>query len=236
MNYFIREIAISIAKIKFPSIKFLEKILSLYILSRDFSKVFETKCYDRRRTMWIDEIGKFCPSNFVFLEFGVWQGASIKYISSKFNDDGNQFFGFDSFIGLPEDWHTMTNIVKKNSFSVNGKQPIIKDKRVKFIKGWFQNTLPPFITNINKKIKRPLIVHYDSDLYSSTLFCLMEVDRLKVPYLAIFDEFPGHETRALYNYIQITGAKVEFKSRVSHSLRYPLQVVAKITPCTHFEV
>ena len=236
MHYFIREIAISIAKIKFPSIKLLEKVLSLFILSRDFSKVFLSKKYNRRRSMWVDNIKNFCSSDFIYLEFGVWQGSSIKYISNKFMDNSNQFFGFDSFIGLPEDWDTMTKVVNKSSFSVNGIIPKIKDKRVKFVKGWFQNTLPNFITDLSKKIEKPLVVHYDADLYSSTLFCLIQVDRLKVPYLAIFDEFPGHETRALYNYIQITGAKVEFIGRVSHSLRYPLQVTAVITPCDHFKV
>ena len=64
----------------------------------------------------------------------------------------------------------------------------------------------------------------------------MQVDRLKSEYLAFFDEIPGHETRALYNYVQATGARVRFLGRVGPSKNYPWQVAAMITPCKNYYV
>jgi hypothetical protein len=47
------------------------------------------------------------------------------------------------------------------------------------VKGWFQNTLPGFL---NAFTPRPrLVVHSDSDLYSSTLFTLASLNMLLVP-------------------------------------------------------
>ena len=118
-------------------------------------------------------------------------------------------------------------------FDVNGEIPRIDDKRVKFVRGWFQNTLPDFLART--KIHGDLIVHYDADLYSATLFVLMQIDALKLPYHAIFDEFTGHETRALRNYQQMTGARVEF---IGKTLGYgfPEQVSCLIEPSAEYEV
>ena len=105
------------------------------------------------------------------------------------------FFGFDSFLGLPEDW-TPEN--RKGKFDLQGAVPIFLDSRISVIKGYFQDTLPDFLHSF--KISGKLIIHFDADLYASTLYCLLELDKLKIPYYAFFDEFTGHETRALYNY------------------------------------
>ena len=74
-----------------------------------------------------------------------------------------------------------------------------------------------------------LIVHYDADLYSATLFVLTKIDDLKVPYLAVFDEFNGHEARALYNYCQAYMANVEFLGKTNPP-DYPEQVICRIIP------
>ena len=85
---------------------------------------------------------------------------------------------------MPSDWNDFN---PKGSFDVNGIMPNIEDKRIIFIKGWFQNSLNNFLKNY--KNEGNLVVHYDADLYSSTLFCLSQIDSLKKTYLAIFDEF-----------------------------------------------
>ena len=36
-----------------------------------------------------------------FYEFGVWRGTSFKYLIKHFKKG----YGFDTFTGLPEDWH-----------------------------------------------------------------------------------------------------------------------------------
>jgi hypothetical protein len=78
-------------------------------------------------------------------------------------------------------------------------------------------------------LDKDLIVHYDADLYSSTLYALSKIDGLGRKYLAIFDEFTGHETRALYNYLQSYGASVNFLGKTLMN-GYPDQVLCEIIP------
>jgi O-methyltransferase len=138
-----------------------------------------------------------------YFEFGVFKGESIS-AWAKINSNPNScFFGFDSFEGLPEDWHSER---LKGHFSVNGKAPSIEDARIEFIKGWFSDTLPTFtrryreIFDVNKK----LIIHMDADLYSSTLYSLCKMDEfINVGTVILFDEFSGppqDEFQALHDY------------------------------------
>ena len=53
------------------------------------------------------------------------------------------------------------------------KLPRFDDPRVRLVKGWFNDTLPPFLREF-----RPhptLILHLDADLYSSTIFVLRQM-------------------------------------------------------------
>ena len=129
----------------------------------------------------------------------------------------------------------MTGSKGTGYFSTDGNVPHSDDTRVKFIKGWFQNTVESFVSELDLN-KSSLVVHFDADLYSSTLFTLMQIDRLKTKYLAIFDEIPGDETRALYNYIQATGARVTVLGRTGPSKNYPWQIAAIIEPCNEYVV
>jgi hypothetical protein len=133
-----------------------------------------------------------------FLEFGVYAGHSIKFWSQMNSDPQSRFIGFDSFEGLPEDW---LGKYTKGAFDVGGAVPQIDDDRVKFIKGWFQNTLPAFLKDFTPRSR--LVVHSDSDLYSSTLFTLATLDTLLVPgSVIVFDDFwmPTHVFRAFADY------------------------------------
>jgi Macrocin-O-methyltransferase (TylF) len=135
------------------------------------------------------------------------------------------FIGLDSFEGLPEDWGTML----KGTFDTDGNIPKIDDARVRFLKGWFQDTAQELLRQLVNTDGK-LIVNFDADLYSSTLFALSQIDSLKKPYIAIFDEFTGHETRALYNYTQAFSAKVTFEGKTEFPDGYPFQVAALIEP------
>jgi hypothetical protein len=133
-----------------------------------------------------------------FLEFGVYTGDSIRFWSQMNRDPPSRFIGFDSFEGLPEDW---VENYPKGTFDVGGAVPQIDDERVSFIKGLFQNTLPGFLKGFTPRSR--LVVHNDSDLYSSTLFTLASLDALLIPgAVVIFDEFRGatHEFRAFADY------------------------------------
>ena len=232
----VRELVLKLANLGIPSINFLEKILSLLVMRREFSEMLSVKSFSTREKMW-----EICLDSFIkeysmtYLEFGVWRGESILYLSNKFKDKSHKFYGFDSFIGLPETWHTMTGINEAGTFSMNGITPQIKDDRVKFISGWFQNTVEKFVDQL-KLDDSKLVVHFDADLYSSTLFCLMQIDKLKTPYLAIFDEIPGDEVRALYNYKQASGANIKFLAKTGPTKNYPTQIAALINPSIKYEI
>jgi O-methyltransferase len=134
-----------------------------------------------------------------YLEFGVYEGASIRAWCHSNNHPESRFFGFDSFEGLPEDWAGLS----QGAFTTSGKPPDIDDPRVRFVVGWFQRSLPGFLAAFKRSSNRPLIIHNDCDLYSSTLCCLASLDAVILPgTIIIFDEFDDvlHEYRALTNY------------------------------------
>jgi O-methyltransferase len=134
-----------------------------------------------------------------YLEFGVYKGASIRRWCGANTHPDSRFFGFDSFEGLPEDWSG----VSKGAFTTSGKPPDIDDPRVRFVVGWFQESLPGFLADYPRMPNRPLIIHNDCDLYSSTLCCLASINAFIQPgTIIIFDEFDDvlHEYRARTNY------------------------------------
>ena len=209
-------------------VDFLERILAISILKYKYSESRAVKKYDNREDLWRNSVDIYGGRSITFLEFGVFEGYSINFFSKLNVHSDSCFYGFDSFEGLPEDWNRRQ---RKGCFDVSGKLPPTNDVRIKFVKGWFQNTLPSFLSK--NEISDNLVVHYDADIYSATLFVMMELDKLKKPYIAIFDEFTGHETRALYNYCQTTGAVVDFYGSVGDSV-YPTQVSCKITPTRQY--
>jgi hypothetical protein len=133
-----------------------------------------------------------------FLEFGVADGASLRSWCGLNLHPSSQFFGFDSFIGLPEDWSPTH---PKGTFDRNGVPPEIDDPRVRFCVGWFQDSLPPFIESYEPSNR--VVIHNDSDLYSSTLYTLTMTQKfISNDTIIIFDEFFGvlHEYKAFVDY------------------------------------
>ena len=214
---------------KVPS-SFLERALALSILAEKFSGVREVPKFQNREALWADLFEHFEENSVTVLEFGVWRGVSINNFAKLNRNSDSQFVGFDSFLGLPENWRKQQ---PKGTFSVQGVVPEVADNRIRFVEGYFQNTLRNFIKTSN--LDRDLIVHFDADLYSATLFVLMELDRLKISYYAVFDEFTGHENRALYRYLQISGASIDFIARTGVKM-YPQQVSCKINPTAQYQL
>jgi O-methyltransferase len=133
-----------------------------------------------------------------YFEFGVHRGDSLRTWTTLNVNPQTRFFGFDSFEGLPEDWNEKKT---KGTFGTGGKTPDISDPRVQFVVGWFQNVVPGFLKSYEPK--NPLVLHNDSDLYSSTLYCLTAMNSLMPrETIVIFDEFYDalHEYRALVDY------------------------------------
>jgi O-methyltransferase len=136
-----------------------------------------------------------------YLEFGVFEGASIRDWTSANTGPASRFVGFDSFEGLPEDWECLGQAMPRGAFATRGRLPDIGDSRVRFVKGLFHETLPRFLTGFSPRGR--LVVHLDADLYSSTLFVLSTLHPLLVPgTILVFDEFNAvtHEFRAFTDY------------------------------------
>ena len=127
-----------------------------------------------------------------YFEFGVAACGSFKWWLTRLTDGNNNFYGFDTFEGLPEHW----GVYKAGDMSYN--IPIIDDDRAKFFKGLFQDTLLPFLKrySIEREDNRRKVIHLDADLFSSTLFVLASLyPYLNVGDILFFDEFnvPKHE-------------------------------------------
>jgi hypothetical protein len=151
-----------------------------------------------------DRIG---AADILLLEYGVFRGNSMRMLLKLFTSPGSRFYGFDSFEGLPEDWRG----AEPGHFSVGGQIPQIDDDRVGFVKGWFRDSLPGKLDELVEVAKnRTLIVHFDADLYSSTLYLLFRLTERFDHFYFVFDEFSGHEARALFNFRQAVGCEVEF--------------------------
>jgi hypothetical protein len=132
----------------------------------------------------------------LYLEFGVWQGESMRYVSGRLTAATARFVGFDSFEGLPDDW---TASFGRGAFSTAGVAPDTSDPRVSYIKGWFDDTLPTFAIPPHDR----LIVNVDSDIYSSAATVLGAVGSALAPGdLLYFDEFNAHahEGRAFHEF------------------------------------
>ena len=115
-----------------------------------------------------------------FLEFGVYKGMTINYMSKI--KPNKTFFGFDCFDGLPEDWRFG---FEKGTFKT--KMPKVKDN-VRLIKGLFSDSLPKFLDDNYGKIS---FIHIDCDLYSSAqdVFDCLDVSDINDGCLVLFDEF-----------------------------------------------
>lgn len=117
------------------------------------------------------------------LEFGVRFGESIGWIAELTD---REVHGFDSFEGLPEDWHDEP----KGSYSTDGIIPDVP-QNVTLHKGWFNDSLPDFIARHREPIR---FMNVDCDLYSSTKTVLELLSTQIVQGTVIaFDEYIGNE-------------------------------------------
>ena len=148
-----------------------------------------------------------------YLEFGVYRGASISWWAQHITSAEARFIGFDTFTGLPEQWHADA---PSGTFTTEGKLPKIDDSRVSFKVGMFQESLPKFLPGLRRN--KRLVLHLDADLYSSTLFVLASIASLLRPGdLLFFDEFatPAHEFRAFDDCVKAFGFRYDMIGAVN---------------------
>ena len=118
------------------------------------------------------------------LEFGVYNGKSIRNIASIIK---TEVHGFDSFEGIPENW----NDEPTGSYSANGELPIVPDN-VTLHQGWFEDTIPKFKKAHDGPIR---FMNIDCDLYSSTktIFDLLG-SQIVSGTVIVFDEYIGYKS------------------------------------------
>ena len=156
-----------------------------------------------------------------YLEFGVASGIAFRWWVEKNNNPDTRFYGFDVFTGLPEDF----GVMKKQHYDTKGSTPIIDDKRVTFIKGLFQDSLPSFLDDYKSNKRK--VIHMDADLYSSTLFVLTRlIPLLKKDDIIIFDEFgvPTHEFRAFIDIVSSYHLKYELLAAINNYLQIAIKL------------
>ncbi len=146
--------------------------------------------------------------NGLYLEFGVFRGDSINYISKRI--EKNIVYGFDSFEGLPEFWRDGFG---EGCFAIKCLPKV--NKNVTLIKGWFNETLPVFN---NDNIDKPVaFLHVDCDLYSSTktIFEILQ-KQIIAGTVIVFDEYfnyPGWkdgEYKAFQEFIANSGLTYKY--------------------------
>ena len=181
----------------------------------DSSLVFENKKQIHR---YLVSIIKENENDGCCIEFGVASGLSIRYFSESLSN--LNFYGFDSFIGLKEDWagHSVT----KGAFSQNGVLPKV-NSNVKLIKGWFNETLPNFISEYTEDLRSINFIHIDGDTYEAAVVVFDHLNKFFRPGMFIlFDELIGYpnwkngEYKALVESQQKYGFEFKFRAFGTH--------------------
>jgi Macrocin-O-methyltransferase (TylF) len=161
-----------------------------------------------RETVFDIIINKLHDKEILYLEFGVFRGRSIKYWANALQNPASQFYGFDSFEGLSDDFD-INGPIKKGHFNIKGEIPKIEDKRVHLIKTWFSDLKKncPVLPNIEQKV-----IIMDADLYESTTTALNFVKQYiqRGTYL-YFDDMSRieHDPLAFARFMKRTGLNFE---------------------------
>jgi hypothetical protein len=177
-----------------------------YVESKLSEAVSLSDCY----AVLQESLNKVRLSEGLYLEFGVFQCTSVNFIAKKIE---SKIHGFDSFEGLPEHW---IDGYTKGTFKLDINQVLPKiEENVKLHVGWFDKTLPEFVSQIDPD-EKVTFLHVDCDLYSSTktIFDYLG-DRIVPGTVIVFDEYfnypswQQHEFKAFQEFVE--ARKVAYK-------------------------
>lgn len=180
------------------------------------------QCFDSKNEVRFAALAA-APQTGIVAEFGVWSGRTINMIADHFRDDV-MVHGFDSFEGLPEEWHGRP----KGAFHRNGSLPEVRSN-VKLHKGWFQDTVPPFADD--HKNEPIAFLHIDCDLYSSTKTVFDALGANLFPgSVILFDEYFNysgwreHEYSAFQELVRARSLKYRYISYNRHECNVAIQI------------
>ena len=139
-----------------------------------------------------------------FIETGVWRGGAVIMMRAVLKANGisdRNVWCADSFEGLPKPdeasypqdagdvHHTFKPLaISQEDVRANFAKYELLDEQVKFLKGWFKDTLP------FAPIEKLAILRLDGDMYQSTIEALNALyDKLSLGGFVIIDDFalPG---------------------------------------------
>jgi cephalosporin hydroxylase len=162
------------------------------------------------------------------VETGVWRGGTAIYfraILAALGDTDRRVWACDSFQGCPEAdaerypidvpmrFHEYAPLaVDVDTVRANFARYGLLDERVRFVEGWFRDTLP----DVAAEIAQIAVLRLDGDLYESTIDALTNLEPLVSPGgFVIVDDYSGIEAcaRAVTDY------------RDAHSITEPIHEV-----------
>lgn len=135
-----------------------------------------------------------------FIETGVWRGGAcifMRGLLKAYNDTERRVWCADSFEGLPKPNPEKYPADMKDIYEFFAQLAISKeivqqnfarygllDEQVKFLKGWFSDTLP------TAPIEKIAILRLDGDMYESTMDALQNLyHKIEVGGFIIIDDF-----------------------------------------------
>lgn len=134
-----------------------------------------------------------------FIETGVWRGGSCIFAKALFTiyNEDRKVWVADSFAGLPkpntelypedegDDLYSLEQLrISEDQVKDNFKRFHLLDDNVKFLKGWFKDTLP------TAPIEKLAIVRLDGDMYESTMDGLVNLyHKLSIGGFIIIDDY-----------------------------------------------
>jgi len=134
-----------------------------------------------------------------FIETGVWRGGSCIFAKALFTiyNEDRKVWVADSFAGLPkpntelypedegDDLYSLEQLrISEDQVKDNFKRFNLLDDNVKFLKGWFKDTLP------TAPIEKLAIVRLDGDMYESTMDGLVNLyHKLSIGGFIIIDDY-----------------------------------------------
>lgn len=167
-----------------------------------------------------------------FIEAGVWRGGAAIFMRAMLaahDDPTRVVWAADSFTGLPspdespyeedqragswaeEKWFAVPLDVVKENFARYG----LLDERVRFLVGWFHQTLP------TAPIEKLSIIRLDGDMYGSTMDGLLHLyPKLSVGGYVIVDDYWLPDCRAAVDTYRAENGITDDLVRVDRAIVY----------------
>lgn len=171
--------------------------------------------------------------NKLFLEFGVMQGHSLVDYHGAYMKYGidAEFWGFDSFNGLPEEKLDKNSPWPTGKFGCGGTihPNITAIPNLNLVEGWFCDTLNDSLTPRfgNKKIG---LLHMDCDIYSATVDVLEYViqnDLLCDGSLIVYDDWGAYLMNDATKHDEYSVAEARAHKEITEKYNLDFELVSK---------